>query len=54
MAAAEGHTETLELLVKSSKFNFELADRWGNKVLDELKDAEQRSKIEALIEQRSV
>ena len=40
LAAAEGHIDTLEMLATSTKFNFELVDRWGHSVLEELKNEE--------------
>ena len=40
LAAAEGHTETLEMLATLTQFNFNLKDRWGHSVLEELKDQE--------------
>ena len=40
LAAAEGHMEMLRYLATKSNFDFNLADRWNNQVLDELKDEE--------------
>ena len=40
LAAAEGHMEMLHYLATKSNFDFNLADRWNNQVLDELKDEE--------------
>jgi len=42
----------LEFLVKCSKFNFDLKDRWNNSVLYELKDVEAKTRIEDLITKR--
>ena len=52
LAAAEGHLELLEYLAKHSKFNFELEDRWGTKILDELKNLADKVKIEKILMQR--
>ena len=38
LAAAEGNIEILAYLITQSNFHFNLEDRWGRKVLDELKD----------------
>lgn len=38
LAAAEGHIEMLEFMARQTKFNFEMKDRWGNSVLEEMKD----------------
>lgn len=46
LAAAEGHFELLEFLAKNTMFNFEIEDRWHNKVLDECKQPEIKTKIE--------
>ena len=48
LAAAEGHVEILEFLAEKTNFNFQLEDRWGNSVLSELKDPEQRERIEVI------
>ena len=42
LAAAEGHTEMLEMLARLTKFNFNLKDRWGHSVLEELRYQEAR------------
>ena len=52
LAAAEGHVEVLEYLAKYTKFDFNFEDRWGNKSLDELKDFEQKAKIEGILAER--
>jgi len=52
LAAAEGNIETLEILITKSNFHFSLEDRWGRKVLDELKDPAKRAKIDYLISHR--
>lgn len=53
LAAAEGHFEMLEFLAAKTNFNFNIEDRWGKKVLDELKNQEQKSLIEQILAQRS-
>lgn len=36
LAACEGHIELLEFLIKDTKFDFELSDRWGRTAMEEL------------------
>lgn len=43
----------LEFLAAKTNFNFNIEDRWGKKVLDELKNQEQKSLIEHILAQRS-
>ena len=54
LAAAEGNIDILEYLITSSNlhFNFNLEDRWGRKVLDELRDLAKRAKMDDLISRR--
>ena len=54
LAAAEGNIDILEILITKSNFHFSLEDRWGSKVLDELKDPAKRSKIEYLLSHRDI
>ena len=53
LAAAEGHWQILEFLAVNSKFDFNLADRWGTTVLDELKNEELKQRLLKLISSRS-
>lgn len=36
LAASEGHLEMLEFLILETKFDFDLADRWGRSPLEEM------------------
>ena len=36
LAASEGHHEILEFLAQKTKFDFQIQDRWGKKVIDEI------------------
>lgn len=45
LAAAEGNMQILEYLAINSKFNFSLKDRWGNSIMDEIKDDNQKRLI---------
>ena len=36
LAGAEGHTEMLEYLASQTRFNFDIEDRFGTKVIDEI------------------
>jgi ankyrin repeat protein len=49
LAAAEKHWGLLEYLISHTDFNFELADRWGKKPLDEINDEAIRVKYEELL-----
>ena len=46
IAASESHEDILNYLSKESKFDFNLKDRWGKTVLDEIADEELRAQIE--------
>lgn len=48
LAAAEGHFELMSYLKTETKFNFEIKDRWGTRAIDECRNAEQRTQLEAL------
>jgi len=50
LAAAEGHVELLKYLIEETEYNFDLQDRWGNQILDELKDLEKKKELIKLIE----
>ena len=52
LAAAEGNIDILEYLITKSNFCFNLKDRWGRKVLDELKDPKQKKMMEELLNHR--
>ena len=45
LAAAEGHTKLLKFLAESSQFDFNVKDRWGSSVFDEMKDEAARAQI---------
>lgn len=47
LAAAEGHWELVDYLVNETEFNFDLADRWGKKPLEEIHDTKIRASYEA-------
>ena len=42
----------LEYLIKNTLFNFDLKDRFGTKVIDEIRDPIQKKRISELIEFR--
>ena len=52
LAAAEGHIQILEMLATKTQFNFDLIDRWGHSVLEELKDEETKARIIELVIQK--
>ena len=52
LAAAEGHTELLLYLIKETKFNFALRDRWGKSPLDEIQDDEIRDEFVNILKKR--
>ena len=45
LAAAEGHIEMLEYLIENTRFNFHLKDRFGTKVIDEIRSATYKKRI---------
>ena len=52
LAGAEGHIEILEYLAINTRFNFNLADRFGTKVIDEIENQAEKRRISDLINQR--
>jgi ankyrin repeat protein len=51
LAAAESHWDLLSYLVKKTKFNFELMDRFGKTPFDEISDSQKRREFEALLKE---
>ena len=52
LAGAEGHIEILEYLAINTRFNFNIADRFGTKVIDEIENLAEKRRISDLINQR--